>query len=583
MPQYAFRWAMLAFAAFVCTAAAARAQDRPAVPIPPPPPTLAPATATPVSASSPASLPELSPTGSASPSPSPSASASPAPQPIVLERSRLALVPGATAVVGVSGGTGAIVVQRSAPNVDVRYDPLARTLTLKGRAPGNADVALVDDAGDAVILAVLVAPPAGVVPSDVTVELGGNVSPQFAAAKIREAISTGAQLRPGTHVDVRGATPGDALRPGDVLEASARVHVDGANAYVDVDGSTNVHLRVDTLAQLDPQILFYSDDPERLASAASGVLYRNTLDVTRPARAYVYHVASNATHDLYLVLRATAADARVQLLGYAAGPSDAFAYVGHVSTLQYLLARGSQQSALVTVSSDAPYVLRLGSRELRPGELVAGIFDVRVVSGGPVDLAVVSTNLGSDPLAVADGPELAGDGHGRRGEFDLTAVPPLALTYAAGAPDPPAFDIGAPTIPNLRAGGRALGGDYGALRNVTLQVSNPGFVPAEVYFYEVPTGGSATTTIWFTGDPKPTEIPCVIRPNRYTIRTMTLAPSETRVVTGTYMTDGTSSFPLQFGLTSTPPTPPPGPYSPDACNPHTPPPAPPVPIPTASP
>jgi hypothetical protein len=497
-----------------------------------------------------------------------------------VDRARVGIVPGTTVVVSVSGGTGAITASPSSPNVDVRYDPIARRLTLAGRAPGTTTVTLTDAAGDTATVNVLVAAPAGVVPSDVSVELGGTVSPQFAATKIAAAIAANAQLRPGTRVDVHDATPGAPLHPGDTLEATAHVRIDGAGTFVDVTGTTSVHLRVETLPELDPQILFYSDDPEKLLAGTDGVLYHATLDAAKPARTYFYHVAHGSTHRVFLALRATGADAHVQILGYAAGPSNAFAYVGHVATVKYLLARQAQESSIVAVTADTPYVQELGAQQLQSGELVAGAFDLRVLDGGPVDVDVISTEPDVDPSTLFGQPELASDGHGRRGEFDLTTVPPLALAYAVGSPDPDPFEIGSPTIANLRPDGRPLGGDYGVLRNVSLQVSNPSAAPASVYFYELPSGGSATTTIWFSGDPKPTEIPCVVRQNRYTIAQYDLAPGETRVVTGEYMTDGASSFPMLFGLTGTPPSPPPGPYSPDACNPRTPPPA--TPLPTAS-
>jgi hypothetical protein len=528
--------------------------------------------------------PPASPSASASPvaSPSPSASPTPLAIPIVVDHPRVGIVPGTTAIVFVSGGTGTITVSPSSPNVDVRYDPISRRLTLAGRVPGTTTVTLTDTAGDTATVDVLVAAPAGVVPSDVSVELGGTVSPQFAATKIAAAIAAVAQLRPGTHVDVHDATPGATLRPGDTLEATAHVRIDGAGNFVDVTGTTSVHLRVDTLPEIDPQILFYSDDPEKLLAGTDGVLYRATLDAAKPARTYFYHVAYGSTHRVFLALRATGADAHVQILGYAAGPSNAFAYVGHVATVKYLLARQAQESSIVSVTADAPYVQQLGAQQLQPGELVAGALDLRVLDGGPVDVDVISTAPDGDPTSFFGAPELPTDGHGRRGEFDLTTVPPLALAYAVGAPDPDPFEIGSPTIANLRPDGRPLGGDYGVLRNVSLQLSNPSATPASIYFYELPSGGSATTTIWFTGDPKPTEIPCVVRQNRYQISQYDLAPGETRVVTGEYMTDGASSFPLLFGLTGTPPSPPPGPYSPDACNPRTPPPATPLPAGSAS-
>ncbi len=376
--------------------------------------------------------PDVSPIGTPPAAASPTASPTPLAVPIVLDRVRVGIVPGTTVTVSVSGGTGTIGVRASAPNVDVAYDPVAGKASLTGRAPGRASVTVFDDAGDTANVDVLVAPPAGVVPSDVTVELGGNVAPDFAVAKIQEAIAANAQLRPGTHVDVHGAQPSNALHAGDAFEAIARVHVDGANAYVDVNGATNVHLRVESFAQLNPELLDYSDDPESLERGIEGVLYRNELDAAKPARAYVYHISSNSSHDLYLVLRSGANEAHVQLIGSASGPSNAFGYVGHLSTLRYFLQRGAQESNVVDVTPDTPYVLRLGTRELHSQELVAGIFDARVLDGGPVELSVIGASLGTDPLSYAGLPEHAGDGHGRRGEFDLTAVPPMALTYVAG-------------------------------------------------------------------------------------------------------------------------------------------------------
>jgi hypothetical protein len=48
-------------------------------------------------------------------------------------------------------------------------------------------------------------------------------------------------------------------------------------------------------------VLFYSDDPERFGALDDGVLFRGTIDPTRPARAYVYHV-SDTPRRLYLAL-----------------------------------------------------------------------------------------------------------------------------------------------------------------------------------------------------------------------------------------------------------------------------------------
>jgi|SRR5947209_189245 len=547
------------------------------LPPPPPPPVPSTPTASPQpqppygSPSPPASS---SPSPFATPSASPSPGASPLPQvPIRVDHARVGVVPGATVTVGVSGGAGPIAAQASFDGAVVRYDPFARTLFITGRAYGRGTVTLSDAAGDTATVTVLVAPPAGAVPGDATVELAGNVNGQFAAARIRATIAQAAQLRPGAALDVGGISAGD-LRPGQTLEARANVVLRGNDQYVDQSGTTNVHVRVDALPQLDPALLFYSDDPERLGPLDDGVLFRGTIDATRPARVYAYHVSDSPNRRLYLALQPTASAARVQVLGSVAGPSDAFAYVGHTATVRYMLERASQESFVAPILPAVPYVMPLGAGTMLPGTLINAIYDLRLLDGAPVNVLVVAASNGVDPATLLAQPEHSTDAHYRRGEFSLANVPPLSLSYTAGAPEPQPFAVGvryyangAPAFPNLRpgdvavAGQRApLAGDYGVLRNVTLQLANPTPSPQNVYLYEQPgaTGGGVTTTMWFTADAAPTQVRCVSDPSqRYLVKGFGLAPGQTLNVTGTYMTDGTSILPLYFGLTATPPQVPP--------------------------
>jgi hypothetical protein len=424
-----------------------------------------------------------------------------------------------------------------------------------------------------------VPPPAGVVPTDVTVDLGGTVSPGFALARIAAAVTVSAQLQAGAIATVSGVSLAKSLGPGDSLEAIAHVAIAGAG-YAPVDGTTAVHLRVETLAQLEPAFLFYSDDPERVKANADGVLYRSVLAPSQTARVYAYHVSDSPDRRIFLAFHATNA-AAVQVLGYAAGPADQYGYVGHISTLRYLLERDTQESFIAPIAAGSSALMQIGYRPLAAGELVAGIFDLRVLEGGPVDVEVIATTGNADPASYLAVPENPGDGHGRRGEFSLGDVAPIAFDYAAGDPEPAPISVGDPTLRNLRPDGRPLGGDYGVLRAVSLALSNPLATPQVVYFYEQPSGGTVTATIWFTGDAQPTEVPCVHDANaRYVVKTIELAAGESRTVTGEFMTDGSSSYPLLFGLTTVTPSPPPGPYSPDACNPRTPPPA--TPSPAAS-
>jgi hypothetical protein len=169
------------------------------------------------------------------------------------------------------------------------------------------------------------------------------------------------------------------------------------------------------------------------------------------------------------------------------------------------------------------------------------------------------------PLPPLDGGEIPGDSHGRRGAFALTNLPPIGLALVTGSAEAPPISIGDGALPNLRAGARPLGGDFGVVRPIVLNLVNTAADPQDVYLYELTSGtGGATTTLWFAGDAAATMVPCVddaMLP--HLVKTFTLAGGETRTVTGSFMTDGASSYPIRLGLSVLPPLPtPPGGCSP---------------------
>ena len=112
-------------------------------------------------------------------------------------------------------------------------------------------------------------------------------------------------------------------------------------------------------------------------------------------------------------------------------------------------------------------------------------------------------------------------------------------------------------MPNQRADGRPLGGDYGIVRPLALQLTNTTQAPLDVYLYELTSGaGGATATLWFTGDAAATLVPCVDDTAQpHLIKAFALAAGEMRTVTGTFMTDGAASYPIRFGLSATAPLP----------------------------
>jgi hypothetical protein len=321
-----------------------------------------------------------------------------------------------------------------------------------------------------------------------------------------------------------------------------------------------VHLAVQPVPPFDATTLLYSDDPEYIR--ASGVLFRQTsaIDAAHPARAYIYHAATATGTRVSLVLQTTGTSSQVEIRGETAGPSTDYACVGHKATVRYLRDRATQQSVIASVTANAPFVLPLQDRDMAPQELVNAIEDLRLLSGDPVRASVVATSGSEDPLAYLDQPELPSDGHGRKGEFAVATVRPLQLRYVAGETEDPSFSIGlgategVPDFPNLLPGGKPLAGDFGVLRPVALTLVNPTPSPQTVYLGEIAPNGPVTTTMWFTGDPTPTEVAAARdRQTTYLVKQFSVDPGQTRTIDGVYMTDGGSWFPMEFSLGPTPP------------------------------
>ncbi len=404
--------------------------------------------------------------------------------------------------------------------------------------------------------------PAGVVPAAVDIELAGNVTARFALARVRAAIDALAARQPGTLLDVHGITLNANLNPGASLDSLAGVTIGGRGTFADVQGKTNVHIGVATLEPFEPRLLLYSDDPEYIGPTSDGVLLRGTLAANAPARLFLYHVAAAAPRRVSLVLQTTGTAARVQIVGAAVGPSPQFAYVGQQTTARFLVEHALGEGVLLDLTPDVPDEVPLAN--LQAGDLIEAIEDLRVVTGGPVIVSVV-TSAAPAPLATLLGePELAGDSHQRRGLYSLGDIAPIDLTLSIGEPEPDPVTVGGEGIANLRDGGRALGGDYGVTRRIDLHLANPTAAPQTAYLWERTAGsGGATVTILFDGEPAPTLIPCVndsVQPRL--VRAFSLPAGTSQTILGTYMTDGASSYPIEFGLTLTPPLAVP----PGACN-----------------
>lgn len=475
-----------------------------------------------------------------------------APMPVIsVDRAHAGIPLGTSVTINVAGTAGPLTVQVPYDGLDASYDPHTHRLLVTGHTAGSGNIILTDRNGNTAAVAVLVAPPAGDIPADVDVTLAGTVSAPFVTARIRDAIERALVRQPGTLLDVHGMTIPNTLAPGAKLEAQAGVTIKGRGNYVDVAGRTNLHVHVAALPPLEPSTLLYSDDPEYVGAPSAGVLFRGTIDVQTPARLFAYHVADGAPRQLTLALRA-ATGARVRVLGTISGASPAYAYIGQQSSARYLAEHASGESTVITLLPNAPYLIPFGT--MQPGDLIEAILDLHVVDGGPLEVDLV-TNPAGAALPPLDGPELSGDSHGRRGVFSLAGIAPLTLAFASGAPEQTPVSVGDASLRNQRPDGRPLGGDYGVVRPFTLQLANTTATPLAVYLYELTSGaGGTTTTFWFAGEGTATLVPCIDDPTQpHLIKAFALGASETRTISGTFMTDGAGSYPIHFGLSATAP------------------------------
>ena len=204
-------------------------------------------------------------------------------------------------------------------------------------------------------------------------------------------------------------------------------------------------------------------------------------------------------------------------------------------------------------------------------QLVAGSADIRVLSGGPVEVTVMGVSPGVDPRTLLAGPVLPGDGHHRTGIFSIAGFGADNLRYALGSDDATVV-LGDtdPTPPNVTpsAGGHDYG-DYGVVHTiaVTLEQSHRG-TGGGVPVRPADCGSGARK---FSGrrQPRRTSAACGFR-SKYQITAFDLAAGSVVTHVVQTMTDGGSFYPVRLGVTrdrSGPSAPPIN--APDGCFPKT--------------
>ncbi len=486
--------------------------------------------------------------------PLPSASpASPNPVSLTVSPNAVNLNPAQQRVVTVTGASPPLTATLDQKLVSVSVDPAGASVTINANQATGSDVLhLVDATGAQADVAIRVAFNAGTIVPQTALKVTGNpADPNWLARQVAIWVARLTQALPGAQATIGSVTaPPAPLAAGAQTQFTVPVQITSDGRYFDQTGSTTVDVQNVAADPIVPALLMYDDDPEHVA--ADGVLFRGTVTAAEPATLYYYHDNTADPRRIVVVLGTESPDpTAVQLIDASAGPNIDVMQVGHAVTREFLLRKPRGEGIVVDLSQDAPFTLHDVAMSARQG--VAGNIDLRVLSGGPVTVTVVAASPGVDVRSLLGQPALPGDGHHRTGVFRLAGFGKDSLSYQAGGADAKVV-IGDrdPTPPSTdpNAAGHDYG-DYGVSHSIDVSLSNPTGAAVTAYAYFRPIAGIARAG--FLVDGTFIELGCVRQPVPYQIGTFSLPPGQTVRASIQTMTDGGSFYPVEIGITGTPP------------------------------
>ncbi len=488
------------------------------------------------------------------------------PATIQLSTTTVNLNPAQQQIVTVTGATPPLQIALDRKLVTVTADPSGTALTITAaQATGSDTLHVTDATGASADIAVRVAFNAGTIVGQTTLTVTGNpADPAWLAQAVAGWVTRLTQALPGATVRIGTVSPPAApLLPDQSAQFVVPVQIGGGAQYFDQTGSTTVTVNNQRLAPVSPALLFYDDDPEHITQ--DGVLFRGSLSVAQPTRLYFYHDVAAGPRRLVVALRANSADTTsLQLVAALPSPGGVPA-VGQALTDAFLPIKTQNEGVVLDLSRGEPYIL--ADVPMTADQTAAGIADIRVLSGGPVEVTVLAVSPGVDPRTLLDGPLLPDDTHHRTGVFALDpGYGAATLTFSAGGEDAMQI-IPDAALRNVDPSSKGRDdGDYGVVHTIDLTLNNPGTTPAVAYFFFQPPGKIASGT--FLIDGQIIDVGCVRLPSNYQVTSFNLLPGQTYHTVVQTMVNGGSFLPIEVGVTATPPASAPPTGAPDGCFPQ---------------
>jgi len=461
---------------------------------------------------------------------------------LFVEETSIAVPLGESRVVALVGTAQGPITAVSDDNETASVEVLdgKAAVSVVGLAAGKVTVRVTRDGKEAFFTA-WVKKYAGKVVSTPSVEVTGTLAPVSLVRRIaRQRALEGLQREPGTTVQLEGGADGlKALGAGDSVDVAFPVSITG-EGYLPVKTAARVRVTNVALPPAETKTLLYSNDPESVR--AYGTLYLGPVDAVGPARLLYHHQNKLKRAFIFEVhlLNPNDTPADVQVIEGDAGPFIDPIQVGHRAATRYLQA----------LSQDAGYMVRIPAHaavavyrvEIPREETVSGIYNFRVVRGGPLVTQVSAAPSATTPPVSAGVLDLA------QNEPHVYLTPRKYESYRYTVGQTWAFvPVGRKAI-TARTQKKQLFGNYGVIYDVTVEIDNPTDEVRTVSVVLAPEAGWARGAFIIEG--KLVEAPQVAPPADAELWKVKLAPRERRKVHIQGIPVGGSSYPVSIVVRS---------------------------------
>lgn len=460
--------------------------------------------------------------------------------PVVVEPDEITVPLGENRRVEVGGAaTGPISVKIDNSDVaNVVVEPAGRRLTISAKNLGKAIVE-VSCQGEKATLVVYAKKYAGWLPPVSVGQVTGNPCPaSLVCYCARQAVAQSAYLEPGSRLEVGAADcPNKTLGPGEKQQIKVDVKIVGPD-YIPVATRATAEVRNVVIPRREPVQLFYSNNPESITRYQS--LFVGKLDPDTPTRILYHHqnAMRSRVHLIVELVNPNDAPATIRVHRGISPPSTNTITVGHVAGWEFLKECASDISVIEVIPAQSRLVLV--SDILAAKETSSGILQVNQLAGDPAYVRITAAEPGVDMVSrgtIARASDLRN--HQLSDHIYPSPVKNLEYEYVVGQRW--AFvPIGKHEIGDTN-GQKKLYGNYGVTYNITVRISNPTGEARKIMVIFDPTAGPASGVFWIDG--KPAAVKYAQPPKEVTLRTITLAPGESRTVRITTVPLAGSNYP----------------------------------------